>query len=150
MLLTTALLAICIPAAGWLGLYGYAWRQNRLRIADARPAFDPVLPPRVELLSTPCGTRYCSYYLRFPCDSLPSDANVGQITSLTKLPAENCLTLVIETPAITDDSLGVLKSLRNVDFLDLTKSNVSDDSLEQLAAALPDVFVIRRKSDQSE
>ncbi|MHB8974251.1 MAG: hypothetical protein ACYC3X_28525 [Pirellulaceae bacterium] len=121
------LLVICLPRVGWLAVYGYAWRQEQLRIADAQPAFDPVLPLRAELLSNPCGTRFCCDWLRFPGDSLLSDGNVAQIESLNKLPAENELSLTVETPAITDDSLRVLLSLRTVDYLDLAKSGVSKE-----------------------
>lgn len=144
------LLIICLPLVGWLAVYGHAWRQNQLRIADAQPAFDPVLPLRAELLSNPCGTRFCCYWLRFPGDSHLSDDNVAQIESLNKLPAENELSLIVETLAITDESLRVLMSLRTVDFLDLTKSGVSDDGLERLSAGLPDTVVAHRQTGQNE
>ena len=146
--LIAALLAICLPLAGWLGIYGYAWRQNQLRIADAQPAFGPILPLRAELLSNPCGRRYCCYYLRFPPDTLLSDDNIAQLESLTKLPNENELSLTIEAPTITDASLQVLMSLRTVDYLDLTKSSVSDDGLMKLSATLPDTKVAHRESGQ--
>jgi hypothetical protein len=76
------LLLICLPLVGWLAVYGYAWRQDRLRIADAPPAFEPVLPLRAELLANPCGRRVCCYWLRFTGDLLLSDDNVAQIESL--------------------------------------------------------------------
>jgi hypothetical protein len=147
MVLLAALLAIFLPLGVWLAVYGYAWRQDRLRMADAKPAFEPVLPLRAELLSNPCGTRYCSYYLRFPSNSLLTDDNVEQIQSLSKLPSENDLNLIVETSSITDASLGVLMSLRTIDYLDLTKTSVSNDGLEQLSAALPDAFIQRRETE---
>jgi hypothetical protein len=146
IVLIAALLAICLPLAGWLGIYGYAWRQRQLRIADAQPAFGPILPLRAELFSNPCGRRYCCYYLRFPPDTRLSDNNVAQLESLRKLPTENELSLTIETPMITDASLHVLMSLRTVDYFDLTKSSVSDNGLMQLSAALPNTKVFRRES----
>jgi len=146
-LLLTALLAICLPLGLWGAVYGYFWRQNQLRIADAKPAVEPVLPLRAELLSNPCGTRYCSYHLRFPFDSLLGDDNVEELKSLLRLPSENDLFLIVETPSITDASLGVLMSLRTVDYYDLTKTSVSNDGLEQLSAAHPDAFVERRKKE---
>lgn len=135
------LLVICLPLVGWLAVYGYVLRQEQLRIADAQPVFDPVLPLRAELLSNPCASRFCCYWLRFPSDSFLNDDNVAQLESLNKLAAENELSLVVETRAVTDKSLRVLMSLRTVDYLDLTKSGVSDDGLEQLSAGLPDTVV---------
>jgi len=143
-LLLGVLLAVGVPLGVWLGVWGYAWRQEQLRIADAQPAFDPVLPLRAELLSNPCGARYCSYYLRFPPDSRLCDENAEALRSLLELPSRNDLNLTIETPSITDASLGVLMSLRTIDYFDLRQTSVSNDGLERLSAAHPKAVVERR------
>ena len=126
---------------------GYTWCEvnDQLRIRDAEPAFRPIESLGCTILSNPHCSRYCSYMVIFPQESLLSNNNVSTLSSLNKLPAENYLDIVIETNQLTDDAISQLIAIQTIDILEVTKSGISDAGIEHLAKELPQTQVNRRK-----
>ncbi len=140
------LLALLIlPYAGLMGYVGY---QERLRIQDAIPAFEPIEKLQPEFFSQPFGQRYCRYLIDFRAESLLSDANVDMLQSLNKLPEQNTLDISIRTARITDASLPVLASLRTLDSLDVTETALTDAGIEKLQSMLPTATIPSRVEKQ--
>ena len=133
-------------ALGYGALRGYSALNEHLRIRDATPAFQPIEHLRCRILSQPVGTRYCRYLVIFPAESALSDANMSELESLNLLPPKNTLDVVIETPAVSDESLAQLTSIHTFDLLDVTKSSISDEGIESLRRTMPHAQVNTRRT----
>jgi hypothetical protein len=119
------------------------------RSCDADPAFLPLLPLGVSVLSNPCGfNRYCNYVVEFSPKSTLSDANAHKLRCLVQLPDEYRLDMFIRTMAVTDSSLPYLKAIRNLDGLDVTETSISDQGIDELRLALPRAEIARRGNPQ--
>src|SRR5688500_2496412 len=120
----------------------YQIEQQRFNHAD--PAFRPLLSLNCHIWSQPVAFhRYCRYVLEFPPESGLSDDNVIQLQFLNHLPRENQLEVIILT-RLTDRSLPRLKAINTLDLLDVTRTEISDDGINALKAAFPDVNVPAR------
>lgn len=140
--------ALCIGTlvAAIGGFFGAMWYIERLRDKDAAPAFRPLVPLGVSVLSNPVAFhRYCIYYAEFPSGASLCDTNICKLVSLNELPEQNELNLVIRTPRVTDASLPHLKAIRKIDFLDVTESSISDAGIEELRKAFPNSTVVERR-----
>ncbi len=139
--ITLGLIAAAIAAFFATGEY-----VAHLRFRDADPAFSPLLPLRVGILSNPCGlNRYCNFIVEFPPDTKLSDENTAELVCLGKLPDQYRLDLFIRTQAVTDSSLPQLKTIRRLDGLDVTESGISDAGIAELHRAFPTAYVMQRK-----
>lgn len=141
--------AIClgVVVAPFAGLFGVVWYVERQRVRDAAPAFLPLAPLGVSILSNPIPFhRYCIYYVEFPAACGLCDTNTSDLVSLNELPRQNELDLVIRTPRVTDKSLPCLEAVRKIDLLDVTESAISDEGVARLRKAFPNASVVERKS----
>lgn len=77
------------------------------------------------------------YILTFNEASDLRDENASELLTLNRLPSKYDLTLIIETPEITDASIDVLSSLRTVDKLLLQGSALSPDGIDRISLDLP-------------
>jgi hypothetical protein len=136
------LLVLVVPIVGIF--VGGNWVE-RQRIADADPAFRPLIPLHCEINDSPGPFgRYCLYVVQFTPKSKLTYGNVSTLESLNLLPPKNTLCVYMTTPEIDDSALTVLKSLRTVDSLDVTGTRISDDGIQQLKEALPECDVVTR------
>jgi hypothetical protein len=119
--------------------------QERRRVADAQEVFPRIEPLGCQILSNPCGGRYCSYIVEFPPETRLSDDNAAGLKTLNDLPVENDLSVIVNTSAITDNALPHLKALATLDTLDVTRTRITEEGIEALAQALPGCTVLRRK-----
>lgn len=132
--------------AGSIGfVYFHIKRVERQRISDAEAAFLPVERLGCLILSNPVAfERYCNYIVEFPTSSRLTDSNADTLLSLNRLPSANRLEVIIRTPKVTDKSLSVLKSITVFDALDVRESSISDDGIQELRRAFPNVYVLKR------
>lgn len=115
---------------------------NHLRTTDAEKAFRPIQHLGCTVYSLPAPLhRYCFYAVEFPPESRLSDANVTELASLNKLPAQNQLHVVIRTSAITDYAVPYLKEITNIDELYFEGAAVSNDGIEELRRTLPHTVI---------
>lgn len=126
--------------------FGLMQRVEHQRVADADPAFRPLLQLRPVILSQPIAFyRHCRYVVDFPPESQLSDENIAILESLNRLPHRNVLDVTIRTPNVTDASIHMLERLESVDLLSVDESAISHVGEERLRTALKDRFVSSRK-----
>lgn len=122
--------------------------KEQQRIGDATPAFQPIEHLGCEILSQPLAfQRFCSYVVEFPSECELSDANVHELRSLNRLPAQNDLYVGIRTKKLTDASLSHLLDISTCDTLDVTETSISDEGIEQLRQRFGDSVIRTRRYD---
>ena len=145
---TIASVATVLIAVPVCAFYGCMHLIERQRIHDADLAFRPILFLRCQILSQPIAFhRYCRYVVEFPPDCGLTDANIGKLQSLNRLPRENTLDITIRTPDVTNKSLPQLMSLNTFNSLDVTGTSISDDGIGKLRDAFPDAIIASRRSE---
>ena len=77
------------------------------------------------------------YVLTFRDGSMLTDANAGELLSLNRLPDKYDLTVIIETPSVTDASIEILSQLATVDMMMVEHSGITAEGAHDLGSRLP-------------
>lgn len=121
----------------------YAFVESE-RSGRERLAFRDLESIRCEIYSQPMPfARHCSYTVVCSAGSRLADANAERLKSLNRLSENDVVHLVISTSKVTDDSLGLLISLKTVDVLDVRDSKISEAGKHVLEQELSGVEVVK-------
>ena len=151
---TTVAILLVFSALLFASFYGGMHLIEWQRVRDAESAFRPILHLGCHISSQPIAFhRYCRYIVKFPPESRLTDANAAQLRSLNRLPSENTLDVVIQSPQVTDQSLSHLKTMHpfgRFDALDVTQSAISDAGINELRKTFPTAIIVTRTGTNAE
>lgn len=137
------LLLFAILAFPVLIVVSIAVRAESLRVADARPALEPLEALGAKIGAAPVAFhRQCWYSVFFTESSNLSDDNSDQLSNLNALPEGNSVHLAIQT--LHRQIFPALEKLRVLSRLDVRASGMSDESIAKLKQALPNTDVWER------
>ncbi|WP_164103829.1 hypothetical protein [Candidatus Laterigemmans baculatus] len=132
--LSVGFLMAGIVALVWAAVVIAPFLVAMSRLADVQERiFMPFAELRAEFLHNGFGV----FYLEFREHSLLSDDNVERLLLLNEMPPKYELTLMLETPGVTDKSIDTLAKLTTVDYLFVDKSGMTADGVAKLESLLP-------------
>lgn len=129
-----AFVLLCgLPLVGWLAALYPLFSAMAERDRVENDVFMPFADLHADFLHNGFGV----YILEFRDHSLLSDTNVGRLLLLNEMPPAYELTLLIDTDAVSDESIDTLAELTTVDYLIVGDSVLSPDGFAELSERLP-------------
>lgn len=132
--LSIGLLAV---GAGTIILTGVIITPFFMAMNERSDVQDQVFMPFAELRADFLQNGFGVFYLEFNDSSLLTDENVERLLLLNEMPQKYELTLMLDTPRITDESIDTLAKLRTVDRLVVGKSGMTTEGVSKLESLLP-------------
>lgn len=130
----TATVVVCgLLLAGWLA----AQYPFLAAMRECSRVKDDVFMPFAELQVDFTHNGFGVFILEFRDHSLLSDSNVGELLLLNEMPTKYELFLLIDTDAVTDESIDTLATLTTVDYFIVGDSVLSPDGFATLGERLP-------------